>query len=165
MKGVTAIALLFVLFGASCNRSNFKPEPVVAPIEFVDLSGTRRLLPTPGLVTVVNFWATWCGPCVGEMPHLQKLSQEFDSQGVVFVGVSTDFLDAQEVEDFLGRLGISYPVTMDDESIEPALGPLLGLPTTVVIDANGSEFRRITGAASASELRSIVQAALSKRAT
>ena len=92
-----------------------------------------------GKVLVINFWATWCPPCVREIPMFVELQQEYGDQGLQIVGVALDRLD--EIRTFGERLGINYPVLY---GVQPAMevGMAYGndagtLPYTVVVDRDG----------------------------
>ena len=94
----------------------------------------------PGRRYLVNFWATWCGPCRAEMPHLQRLYPELKAAGVDIVGLSLDLGAArQRVSTFLSRLGITYPVAIVHESDFGQIyaGDQLVVPVSFVVGANG----------------------------
>ncbi|WP_070108219.1 TlpA family protein disulfide reductase [Burkholderia plantarii] len=92
-----------------------------------------------GQKVVVNFWASWCGPCVKEMPELVALSHEYRQKGVRFVGVGVD--SGQNVKAFLQKVKVDYPVVVSGYAgadLARNFGNTAGaLPFTVVIDANG----------------------------
>ena len=92
-----------------------------------------------GDVWLVNFWATWCTPCVEEMPMLSRLQQEYAGQGVKIVGIALD--DAQRARDFAAGMAISYPILVGQADVV-ITGRRYGnntgmLPFSVLIDANG----------------------------
>lgn len=85
---------------------------------------------------MVNFWEPWCGPCVGEMPDLEKLYEEYSSDGFVILGIySTDDMD-DEVRKVLDSCGTTYPILKYDENMEPFITDFV--PTTIFIDGNGN---------------------------
>lgn len=92
-----------------------------------------------GQVMVVNFWATWCAPCIEEMPGFVRLQEKYREQGVVFVGVALD--DPDTVRPFMDKLGVDYPVlTAEGEGYEllKAAGDSKGvMPYTLLIDRRG----------------------------
>jgi thiol-disulfide isomerase/thioredoxin len=92
-----------------------------------------------GHVVVVNFWASWCGPCVREMPELSQLQRDYAKKGVQFVGLGVD--SDQNVTKFLQKVAVSYPVYVigfGGADLARAFGNNAGgLPFTVVIDAKG----------------------------
>jgi thiol-disulfide isomerase/thioredoxin len=99
----------------------------------VDLDSFR------GKVTLINFWATWCGPCKRELPDLISLSSEFANQNVKFIGISTDrgpnVID--DVRSFVKEQGLPYQIVISNEDLEDAYGNPRAIPTTFIIDANG----------------------------
>jgi peroxiredoxin len=98
-----------------------------------------------GKVLVVNFWATWCPPCVQETPALVALDKELRDQGVVILGISVD-KNEKKYKDFLRRFNVSYLTSRDPEG---KIGDLYGsykYPETYVIDRNGIVVQKVIGA-------------------
>lgn len=107
----------------------------------VDLDAYR------GKVTLVNFWATWCGPCRRELPDLVALSRELAGRDVRIIGVSTD-RGANVIEDvqtFVDAQGIPYQVVISNEDLEEAFGNIRALPTSFVINADGKIVQSFMG--------------------
>ena len=107
---------------------------------FPDLEGNaRRLRDWQGHRVVVNFWATWCAPCVEEMPLLQRFRQQNAANGIEVVGIGIDRLE--KLREFAARLRIEYPLLVGDMralDLMRDLGNLAGaLPFTVVVDSVG----------------------------
>jgi|ERR1051326_3932267 peroxiredoxin len=100
-----------------------------------------------GTVTLVNFWATWCGPCKRELPDLISLSREMDNRKVKFIGVSTDRgpNTVEDVRTFVKDRGIPYQVLIANDDLEDAFGNPRAIPTTFIIDANGKIAQTIVG--------------------
>jgi thiol-disulfide isomerase/thioredoxin len=92
-----------------------------------------------GKVLVVNFWATWCPPCLKEIPEFVRMQQRYGAKGVQFVGIAID--STSQVTGFMARHGMNYPVLMAEREgldLARAAGNRLGgLPFTVVIDRQG----------------------------
>jgi thiol-disulfide isomerase/thioredoxin len=135
-------------------------RPPFPPIEVNDLTGQSFALNNfLGAATVLNFWATWCGPCRIELPELQKLSNELGGKGLVVLAVDVDlppFSDdgvAQQLElvrpriqTFLSRTGITLPVYVIDGKTQAALAELLQrIPLTVLLDREGNVVRIYPG--------------------
>jgi alkyl hydroperoxide reductase subunit AhpC len=115
-----------------------------------------------GKVLVVNFWASWCPPCVEEMPTLDLLQQEFLQQNVVFVGIGID--SPSNIREFLKSTPVSYPIViggMEGSSLSKQMGNTQGaLPYTVIISAKGKSIYTKLGKISEEELRKAIKSAL-----
>ena len=97
---------------------------------------TFTLSENKGKVVFLNFWATWCGPCVAEMPAIQELSETY-ADSVVFIGMNYAE-DTKKVQDFVTKRGITYNIGIDENGdIAKNLYPTTGIPYTLVIDAEG----------------------------
>ena len=90
-----------------------------------------------GKVVILDFWATWCGPCRMEIPGFIELQKQYADKGLVVVGVSLDQDGASVVKAFMEKTGINYPIVLGDEAIVSAFGGVEGIPTTFIIDRNG----------------------------
>lgn len=113
-----------------------------------------------GKVVVVNFWATWCVPCIQEIPSFNKLHQDLGPKGVVVLGISMDEGGASLVPPFLKKHPMNYTVALGSESISKqySLGDLL--PVTLVFDRTGKQVKRFEGFTSEADLQAAVQSAL-----
>jgi len=108
-----------------------------------------------GQVVVVNFWATWCGPCKHEIPELTQFHDAHP--GVAFLGVSVDEnLGPQAVQRVADRLGVTYPVLMDPFGVASGSYQVDTLPTTVVIGAHGDVIAARVGTVDADGLVAMV---------
>ena len=122
-------------------------EPPVAPnVRFLDASGaTVTLSSFKGRLVVVNVWATWCAPCVKEIPSLESLMERLNSRRAVLVAISQDKGGASVAQHFLDRLGSKLPVFSDSAGrVSRELG-IRGLPTTFVITSDGTIAARVEG--------------------
>jgi thiol-disulfide isomerase/thioredoxin len=90
-----------------------------------------------GKVVVVDFWATWCGPCRMEIPGYIALQRKYEKDGLVIVGVSLDDGGDDLVKTFVAKNGMNYPVVMGSEAIANAFGGMEAIPTTFLIDRAG----------------------------
>ena len=100
-----------------------------------------------GKVVVVDFWATWCGPCREEIPGYIALQKKYGPEGLVIVGVSLDRRGPEAVRKFAEREGMNYVVVMGDAATVEAFGGFDAIPTTFLIDRDGNIRDRKTGAA------------------
>ena len=120
-----------------------------------DLDGRpHRLNDYRGRRVLLNFWATWCVPCLNEMPALQQAQQKFGKNGVIVVGIAMD--SADRVRSFLAEHPVNYPILLGDMSA-PSTALRLGntrevLPFSVLIDADGRMIDAHTGALSSHQL-------------
>jgi peroxiredoxin len=126
------------------DTSELKPA---ANFELMDLAGkVQSLEGYRGQVVVLNFWATWCGPCRYEIPHFTRLYDAYKDKGVVILGVSLDAEGKSKVDPFVKAKGISYPILLDQKSAVPRLyGGVRGIPTTFVITQDGKVYRKHVG--------------------
>ncbi len=140
-----------------------EPQPT-----FTDLQGKpHTLAELRGHPAVVNFWATWCGPCKEEMPHLQRLADSYAAQGVRFVAVSLDAAGTHraKIPTVLRQRSVSIPVWTG--ATERTLASLqLGeiVPATIILDEAGTPIGRIEGEARDKDVRSRLDWLLSGRA-
>lgn len=123
---------------------------------FADADGTvQPLAQWRGRPLIVNFWATWCAPCVEEMPELQKIRDEYRPQGVEVIGLGID--SAQKITAFRDKLGLTLPLLVagaGGSDLYRTLGNTGGvLPFTVLIDADGRIRERRVGQVSSAQLR------------
>ena len=136
-----------------------------------DLSGKEVSLSSyKGKPLVVDFWATWCGPCQIEIPWLEKLQDQYASQGLTIIGISADDLDKddpaklftekREISDFATKMHINYPVLLDADAIADSYGGVDSLPTTFFIDRTGKIVASTVGLASRDELQADIQKAI-----
>jgi cytochrome c biogenesis protein CcmG/thiol:disulfide interchange protein DsbE len=163
-----AIAML-CLFGSKNNAvaASDNRTPVIsrAAPDFsrMDLNhGQVNLAAYRGKVVLLNFWATWCSPCLIEMPHFVAWQQAYGQRGLQVIGVSMDD-DAQPVRTAYQRYRLNYPVVMGDEKLGELYGGIFGLPVTFLIDRTGKiRFMHETGAR-LSRIRSEMENLLSER--
>ena len=140
--------------GPFAENFTFSNPPVPAPsVAFETLDGVSLTLAEfKGEVVLVNFWATWCAPCVREMPALERLHQALKDEGFLVMAVSEDLGGAAKVAPFLDRLGLKeLPIFLDQSgerrgALAQAFG-LNGLPATFLIDREGGVIAGLTGPA------------------
>ena len=113
-------------------------------LERLDGSGELSLASLRGKTVVLNFWASWCGPCRDEMPLLQAGSKRWQGKNVVFVGVDAKD-DRGYARDFLKRYGVTYPNVYDGKGSQIGRYGVTGYPETFFIDADGKVRHRIAG--------------------
>lgn len=112
-----------------------------------DLSGrTLRLSDYRGKVVLLNFWATWCVPCLTEIPRFSQWQSQYGSRGLQVLGVSMDD-DARPAAAAYRRYRLAYPVAMGDAALGELYGGVLGLPLSYIIDPAGRIVARYQGEA------------------
>ncbi len=165
--GISLLALaLGVLTSQWIYRTSLADEPAIKALfdnpwktpdgKTVDTNSWR------GKVLVVNFWASWCPPCVEEMPTLDQLQAEFLPQNVLFVGIGID--SPSNIRQFLEMTPVSYPVViggLEGSALSKQLGNAQGaLPYTIIIDAKGKATSSKLGKISEEELRKAIKSAI-----
>jgi peroxiredoxin len=100
--------------------------------------GRVALADLEGQVVMVNFWATWCGPCRQEMPHLEALYQRYSDLGFTLLGVNVEE-DSSGADEFLAETPVSFPILFDPENGVSELYDVVAMPTTVLIDRAGNK--------------------------
>lgn len=101
------------------------------------LSGENlNLIEQRGNITVLNFWASWCGPCRKEMPILQAFHNKYIDLGVQVWGINVE-QENQAGRDFIQKIGVDFPILFDDKNTLSAMYQVDAMPTTVIVDRNG----------------------------
>ena len=116
-----------------------------------------------GKAVVVNFWATWCGPCKIETPWLVELQNEYGAQGLQVVGVAMDDSGKDEIEKFAKDMGVNYPVLIGKEAVGDAYGGVPALPESFFVSRDGKIVDRIIGLKGRAEIEDAVKKALSSQ--
>ena len=97
-------------------------------------------------VIILNFWATWCAPCLEEMPAFEKLYRRYRSQGLTVLAISLDKGDISKVKDFVDANNLTFPVLIDSDGAAEKLYPSFTIPFTYLIDKEGRVAARVDGA-------------------
>jgi thiol-disulfide isomerase/thioredoxin len=98
-----------------------------------------------GKAVLLNFWATWCGPCKIEMPWFVELQKEYASEGLQIVGIAMDDASPKEIADFAKEMGVNYPVLIGKEAVGDEYGGVQFLPESFYIDRNGKVLDKAFG--------------------
>jgi thiol-disulfide isomerase/thioredoxin len=124
-----------------------------------DLSGKKvSLADFKGRPVMVNFWATWCGPCKLEMPWIQEFSTKYQPKGLEVLGLSQDDgASAKDIADAAKHIGVSYPILMPDDKVANEYGGVEYLPETFYIDSAGKVVEVTAGAPSKDQMEALIQ--------
>jgi len=167
-----AIAAMIAGLAVALRLSPAAPTPAPPPptgvlaTQWKDLEGRPvTLAQFKGQLLVLNFWATWCAPCVEEMPDLQRVQDEYAGRGVSIVGMGIDAVPAMRRFRDENKLGLTLlAAAAGGSELARELGNASGaLPFTVLIDADGQVVQRRLGRISATDLRQWLDAKLASR--
>jgi thiol-disulfide isomerase/thioredoxin len=159
---------------ASSDTAEAQPQPLKgkpAPnFTLVDLNGKKvSLADYKGKAVLLNFWATWCGPCKLEIPWIVKLRDQYKSQGFEVLGIESDNYDTDPkayasyksgVEKSATALGVNYPILLGGDSISEPYGGLDGLPNSFYVDRKGVVIAQIVGLADRDEIEANIKKAI-----
>ncbi len=167
-----SVSAIFSLCGCSGNSSangrasaksdNRKPAP---DFTLTDANGTSvKLSDYRGKVVLLNFWATWCGPCQVEIPWFIEFEQEYKSKGFEVVGVSMDEDGWKAVKPYVAEHKVNYRVLLGNDTVTQLYGGVESLPTTFIIDRDGKfAFSPHVGLAGKNEYLSEIQSLLGSK--
>jgi thiol-disulfide isomerase/thioredoxin len=146
--------------GAS-GSDNEKPLPAIKLQDFEGKAFSSDQF--KGNIIVLDFWATWCGPCIAEIPSLNRLQEKYASKGVKVVGVALASGEADEVKPFVGKNKMKYTVLMGDDEQVYDLN-VVAFPTTYLVTRDMKVYRKYLGAGprKAAELEADIQKLLSR---
>jgi thiol-disulfide isomerase/thioredoxin len=160
---------------ANANVAQGTPEPeqavggpdkgIMAPafeLKSIPEGKSTPLASFRGKAVLLNFWATWCGPCKIEMPWLVDLQKKYGPQGLQIVGVAMDDTSDKEIADFTHKMGVNYVVLKGTEKVGDLYGGVEGLPTTYYLDRSGKVVDKTLGLASESVIEDAIKKSLAQ---
>ena len=151
---VTALTLAIMALGTVPGAAASKPAPNFvlkkANGESLELKSLK------GKVVVINFWATWCGPCRAEIPGMLQVYDKLKGKGLEIVGVSLDRPGFSVVSPFVEKMKIVYPVVLGDDKTVEAYGNIQAIPTTFVVDRKGNLVEEHTGSVTREQFEKLV---------
>ena len=135
------LALVIIFFLSACTNRNgsgsFAPGDLAPDFELPLIGGGgRKLSDYRGKVVLLNFWASWCGPCVSELPALENLRNKLGPKGFEVLGVGIDD-DSDSLDNFRHRYGLTFPVLDDKMGEAKARYRLTGVPESFILDREG----------------------------
>ncbi len=157
-----AVATLVYVWSQGRLAPRIESGQTAPDFELVSTHGRRfRLSEQRGKVVVLNFWATWCGPCRMELPHLSELYSEMDPDAVTFLAVALQS-NPEEVKQFETELKLPFPVLFGDGKVDDLYG-IRGFPTTLIVGADGQVEKIFGGYTTNWSVKKAVETALAKR--
>jgi len=147
VRHVLAVLFVGLCWISSAKAAGFETRAALPGPELKahDLSGaTRTLADYRGKVVLLNFWATWCPPCLREMPSLERLRIRMAGQALEIVAISSAETP-EEVKAYLSKMKLGFPILLDSDSSNTRRWKVFALPTTFVLDAEGRIRHVLTG--------------------
>jgi thiol-disulfide isomerase/thioredoxin len=140
-RALVATALLLLLFISGVVVSSVQAEELTGPAPDFTLKnragGNVRLADLRGEVVMINFWASWCGPCRQEMPLIEDIYKRYKDLGFTVLGVNVDN-DPKLADKLLKDITVSFPVLLDSENKLSEIYKVDAMPSTVMVDRNGN---------------------------
>jgi thiol-disulfide isomerase/thioredoxin len=156
MKRIVAVVLVAFLAAVPSLAQGKAPNFVLKTAE----GRVVELAKLQGKVVVVNFWATWCGPCRAEMPGMLEVYGAYKGKGVEFVGISLDEGGWKDVAPFVKRMSLTYPIVLGDGAVVRAYGGVDAIPTTYIVDRKGNIVTKHIGYMSKEDFEKNIKAVL-----
>jgi len=163
---LVAAAMLYFGFHAARRSGPNHPLGLASATQAPDFTlesldgGKVRLSDLRGKAVLLNFWATWCGPCKIETPWLVELQNQYGPQGLQVVGVAMDDSGKEDIAKFAKDMGMNYPVLLGKEAVGDAYGGVPALPESFFIGRDGKIVDKIIGLRSRSDIEDSIRKAL-----
>ncbi|MEM9622319.1 MAG: TlpA disulfide reductase family protein [Pseudomonadota bacterium] len=136
-SGAILLASLMLVLGNPLHASSVKVSEAAPDFTLKTLTGPNlRLEEYRGQVVLINFWASWCGPCRQEMPVLDRLHQRYEDTGFAVLGVNVEG-EVKPAKEIVDKTNVTFPVLIDEGQAVSELYDLEAMPSTVVVDRDG----------------------------
>ena len=134
----TGTVVLAIYLQSRSSAAIERPSMAASEWELKEVDGrTVKLSDFRGKVVILDFWATWCGPCQMEIPGFVDLQKKNKEQGLAVIGVSLDDGGPESVKPYLKRLKVNYPVVIGNTKVTGDYGGIEAIPTTFIINRRG----------------------------
>ena len=151
----TALILLFALGVCACSRQETGPGATESapqakgPAPDFDLAnvagGKINSADIKGKVAIIDFWATWCVPCIQEIPNFNKIHANYGSKGVQMLAVTLESGSLDDIKPKVKELKMEYPVVVGNDAVVEGFGGLIGFPTTFVVSKDWKIYKKYFG--------------------
>jgi thiol-disulfide isomerase/thioredoxin len=143
---LSSLCLVWVFSLSSCGKEKTELTQTLAPDFKLNTLDHQEITLSKlrGKVVLLDFWATWCGPCRESMPHLVQLNKTYQEKGLEVIGMSMDRGNIDTVRHFTKSMDIPYPMIIASDDVARQYG-VTGLPTTILIDKAGNLRGKIVG--------------------
>ena len=153
------LLLILLLFQVAPAQTKTVPE-----WKLKDISGQQiRLQDYKGKVVLLNFWATWCSPCLAEIPELVKWQRKYSKSGLQVIGITYPPQTKREIKNFAHKLRMNYPIIQGTAELKSFFTANETLPWTIVIDRRGNIVAQIEGILFVEEFAETIQPLLLKK--
>jgi peroxiredoxin len=138
---------LMLLLAFSSGSSPTKEQVKLPAFEMRNIAGgTIKNKDLQGSIVIIDFWATWCYPCVAEIPFYNRIQEEYKDRNVIVLGVAMPPGSEESLKKFIKKREIKYRIGLGSGEIAEKFGGISTLPTTLIVDAKGRIVRVIVGA-------------------
>ncbi|SRR6266436_1967800 len=132
--------------GTSTSEVSDQTNVPAPKFDLVDVSGGRmKSADIKGKVAVIDIWATWCAPCILEIPNFNKLHAEHEGKGVQVLAITVESGTLDRIKPKVAQFEMTYPVLVGDDKVVEGFGGQIGLPTTYVVTKNWKIYQKYLG--------------------
>jgi thiol-disulfide isomerase/thioredoxin len=152
---VVILTLMFVLSGCNLTRPDSKAltsevrddtKQLAPEFDLVNVAGgTMKSSDIKGKVAIIDFWATWCAPCLVEIPNFNKLHALHDGKGVQMLAITVESGNLDSIKSKVAKVDMKYPVLMGDDKVVEGFGGIIGFPTTYVVTKDWRIYKKYLG--------------------